>query len=173
MVNKIIAISGKQFSGKDTVAKILLDLLPEFKRVGIGDAIKIEYGKRTGLSVEEIEKNKAQYRADLIALGDEGRAISDDFWLKKVLETEGNIIITDMRKKTELAIFKQHRVYTIRVECSKELRAQRGTLVKDDDPSETDLDDIKDWNFIIHNDSDYEKLVEKSKELAKEVMDIL
>ena len=47
MDRKIIIVSGKQFSGKDTVAKIFLELLPDFKRIGLGDAIKIEYGKIT------------------------------------------------------------------------------------------------------------------------------
>ena len=58
MAKKIIVLSGKQYSGKDTVAKILLEKLTGFRRVGIGDAIKLEYSKRTGLSVEEIEKKE-------------------------------------------------------------------------------------------------------------------
>ena len=53
---KIIVISGKQYSGKDTLAKILLEFLPQFKRIGIGDAIKIQYGKENNLTFEEIEK---------------------------------------------------------------------------------------------------------------------
>ena len=57
-MKKIIIISGKQYSGKDTVASILLKKLENYKRIGIGDAIKIEYGSRNNLSFEEIEKNK-------------------------------------------------------------------------------------------------------------------
>ena len=49
---KIIVFSGKQFSGKDTVAKILLGKLKDFKRIGIADAIKSEYSAKTGLSIE-------------------------------------------------------------------------------------------------------------------------
>ena len=56
---KLIVFSGKQFSGKDTVAKILLERLTSFKRIGIGDAIKMMYSKKTGLSLEEIEQNKS------------------------------------------------------------------------------------------------------------------
>mgnify|MGYP003311019439 CR=1 FL=1 len=44
------------------------------------------YGKEKGLTYEEIEANKAQYRADLIALGNWGRAQDPDYWLKKILE---------------------------------------------------------------------------------------
>ena len=52
-MKNIIVISGKQYSGKDTLAKILLEKLPDFKRIGIGDAIKIEYGKRNNYKTNQ------------------------------------------------------------------------------------------------------------------------
>lgn len=73
MADKIIILSGKQYSGKDTVAKILLQNLTDFKRIGLGDAIKIEYSEKTGIPFEEIEKNKHIYRQDLINLGNQRR----------------------------------------------------------------------------------------------------
>ena len=169
MTKKIIVLSGKQYSGKDTVAKILLQKLSGFKRVGIGDAIKLEYSKRTGLSVEEIEKNKANYRPDLISLGNEGRAISDTFWLKALLEIEGDLIIPDMRLKKEYAFFKKHNAFAIRVNSTYENRSKRGTVVRDDDLTETDLDDIKDWDFVIENNSTYEELLKKADLLIKKI----
>ena len=78
MAEQIIILSGKQYSGKDTVAKILLENLTNFKRIGLGDAIKIEYGEQKGLSFEEIEQNKAQYRQDLINLGNKRRSEDKD-----------------------------------------------------------------------------------------------
>ena len=81
-MKQIIVISGKQYSGKDTLAKILLEKLDGFRRIGIGDAIKIEYGKRNDLSFEQIEKDKYLYRKDLIELGNWGRAQDSDFGLK-------------------------------------------------------------------------------------------
>ena len=47
MNKHVIAVSGKQFAGKDTVVEILLQYLKNFKRIGIGDAIKEEYSKRS------------------------------------------------------------------------------------------------------------------------------
>ena len=61
MAEKIIILSGKQYSGKDTVAKILLENLTNYKRIGLGDAIKIEYSELSGVTFEEIEKNNAKY----------------------------------------------------------------------------------------------------------------
>ena len=69
MADKIIIFSGKQYSGKDTLAKILLANMKDYKRCAMGDIIKLEYGKQKGLTYEEIEKNKPIYRQDLIDLG--------------------------------------------------------------------------------------------------------
>ncbi len=168
MANKIIVLSGKQFSGKDTVAKFLLEVLTDYKRIGIGDAIKIEYGKRKGLTFDEIESNKHQYRADLINLGNWGRNQDPDFWLKKIIEQDGNIIVPDLRVPHELELFKQHGAKSIRVEAPRENRALRGTLVKEDDPTETLLDSITDWDYVVKNDGTLEELREKAMKLSKE-----
>ena len=173
MAEQIIILSGKQYSGKDTVAKILLENLTNFKRIGLGDAIKIEYGEQKGLSFEEIEQNKAQYRQDLINLGNKRRSEDKDYWIKKVIKMPGNIIVPDVRVKRELEFFKEANAYTIRVEASRETRSQRGQLVGETDVTEVDLDDIKDWDYVIENNSTYENLQAKSIELAKEIKSFL
>ena len=78
MADKIIIFSGKQYSGKDTAAKILLEAMPEYRRCAMGDIIKIEYAKEHNLTFEEIEANKPKYRQGLIDLGNWGRAQSPD-----------------------------------------------------------------------------------------------
>ena len=78
MADKIIIFSGKQYSGKDTAAKIMLEKMSDFRRCAMGDIIKLTYGKQKGLSYDEIEKNKSIYRQDLINLGNWGRAQSPD-----------------------------------------------------------------------------------------------
>lgn len=173
MADKIIILSGKQYSGKDTTAKILLQNLTDFKRIGLGDAIKIEYGEQKGLTFEEIEKNKAQYRQDLINLGNKRRSEDKDYWIKKVIKMPGNIIVPDVRVKRELEFFKEANAITIRVEATRETRAQRGTLVGETDVTEVDLDDIKDWDYVIHNDSTYENLQAETSQLAKEIKSFL
>jgi phosphomevalonate kinase len=158
MVDKIIIFSGKQYSGKDTTAKILLEELPTFRRCAIGDIIKITYGNAHNLTYEQIEQNKAKYRSGLIELGNKGRSIDPDYWLKKILEEDGNIIVTDVRVPHEYEIFKNAGALTIRVEASRNTRSQRGVLVGEDDITEIGLDEIDDWDYIIQNDLDYENL---------------
>lgn len=156
-MKKIIVISGKQYSGKDTLAKMLLDKLPEFKRIGIGDSIKIEYAKRNNITFEEIEKNKHLYRNNLIELGNWGRKISDDFWLKNLVQYD-KIIVPDVRVMAELNFFKAQGAFLVRVEASEDNRKKRGILVNKDDATETALDNYKNWNLIVQNNSDYEAL---------------
>lgn len=159
MAEKIITFSGKQYSGKDTAAKILLDEMKDFKRCAMGDIIKIEYGKQHGISYEEIENNKPKYRQGLIDLGNWGRAQSPDYWLEKIIAQEGKIVVTDVRIKHEYEVFKKAGAITIRVEADRDLREARGgKLVGEDDVTEVDLDDIQDWDFVIDNNKDYETL---------------
>ena len=158
MADKIIIFSGKQYSGKDTAAKIMLEQLTNYRRCAMGDIIKLTYGKEKGLTYEEIEANKAQYRADLIALGNWGRAQDPDYWLKKILEQNGNIIVTDVRVPHEYEIFKNAGAIAIRVEASRETRLSRGELVGEDDITEVGLDNIENWDYIVDNNSTYENL---------------
>ena len=158
MADKIIIFSGKQYSGKDTAARIMLDLMPDFKRCAMGDIIKHTYAAQKGLTYEQIEQNKSFYRADLIALGNWGREQSPDYWLYKILEQDGNIIVTDVRVPHEYEIFKNAGAITIRIEASRDVRAQRGDLVGEDDVTEVGLDHIKDWDYVIDNNGDYENL---------------
>ena len=159
MSNKIIIFSGKQYSGKDTVAKIMLELMPDFRRCAIGDIIKLTYGKEKGLSFEEIEKNKPVYRQDLINLGNWGRAQDPDYWLKRILEQNGNIMVTDVRVQHEYDVFKNAGAIAIRVEASREIRLKRGgSLTGENDITEIGLDHIDRWDYVIDNNSDYETL---------------
>lgn len=170
MVNRIIIFSGKQYCGKDTAAKIMLDLMPEFERCAMGDIIKLTYGKEKGLTYEEIEKNKPLYRQDLINLGNWGREQHPDYWLKKILEQDGNIMVTDVRVQHEYDVFKSAGATAIRVEASRETRLKRGgSLTGENDITETGLDHIKDWDFVIDNNSDYESLKSQVERIVKEI----
>lgn len=155
----IIIFSGKQYSGKDTAAKILMEAMPSYKRCAMGDIIKLEYGKQHGLSYEEIEKNKSLYRQGLIDLGNWGRSQSPDYWIQKIIAQNGNIVVTDVRLKHEYNVFKAAGAISIRVEASREIREKRGgKLVAENDVTEVDLDNIQDWDFLLDNNKDYETL---------------
>ena len=170
MAKRIITFSGKQYSGKDTAAKILMEAMPDFRRCAMGDIIKIEYGKINGISFEEIESNKPKYRQGLIDLGNWGRSQSPDYWLQKIIEQEGNIVVTDVRIKHEYETFKNAGAIAIRVEATRELRELRGgKLIGEDDVTEVDLDNIQDWDYLIDNNKDYETLKNKVLAIVEEL----
>jgi len=170
MADRIIIFSGKQYSGKDTAAKILMDEMPDFKRCAMGDVIKLEYGRLNNVSYEEIEANKPKYRQGLIDLGNWGRAQNKDYWLEKIIAQEGNIVVTDVRIKHEYELFKSAGAIAIRIEADRDLREQRGgKLVGEDDVTEVDLDDIKDWDFIIDNNGNYEALKKNVIKIVNEL----
>ena len=170
MANKIITFSGKQYSGKDTAAKILMEELKDYKRCAMGDIIKIEYGKQHNLTYEEIENNKALYRQGLIDLGNWGLSQSPDYWLKKIIEQDGNIVVTDVRIKHEYDVFKNAGAITIRVEADRDIRESRGgKLIGEDDVTEIDLDDIQDWDFLIDNNKDYETLKKEVLKIVEKI----
>ncbi len=170
MVDKIIVFSGKQYSGKDTAAKIMLDKMPNYKRCAMGDIIKITYAKSKGITYEEVEKNKPLYRQDLINLGNWGRQQNQDYWLKKILQQDGNIIVTDVRVPHEYEIFKAAGATTIRVEANRDIRLERGgSLAGEDDITEIGLDHIKDWDFMIDNNGDYENLKKQVQKIINKL----
>lgn len=169
MAEKIIIFSGKQYSGKDTAAKIMLDKMPDYKRCAMGDIIKLTYGKEKGLTYEEIERNKSDYRQDLIDLGNWGRSKDPDYWLKKILDQPGKIIVTDVRVQHEYEVFKNAGAIAIRVEASRKTRSARGNLVGENDITETGLDHIKNWDFVIDNNFDYETLVGQVNKIIEEI----
>ena len=170
MADKIIIFSGKQYSGKDTAAKILMEAMPEYRRLAMGDIIKVEYAKEHNLTYEEIEANKPKYRQGLIDLGNWGRTQNPDYWLVKIISQPGKIVVTDVRIKHEYEVFKSAGAISIRIEASREIRESRGgKLIGENDVTEVDLDNIQDWDFLIDNNKDYETLRKNVLKIVSEI----
>lgn len=147
----MIAISGKQYAGKDVLADLLLERLSGFRKVPLAGAIKEAYARQRGLGVEEVERRKAEHRPGLIAMGDWGRKQDPDYWLQQVLAQPGKKIIPDVRLKREYDLLKSAGAFLIRLEASREIRSRRGTIVSEGDPTETQLDAVTDWDAVLTN----------------------
>ena len=143
----------------------MLSDLADFVRVGIGDAIKYEYAKKNGVTFDEIVENKHLYRSGLIELGNYGRSIDPDYWLKSIVGMKENVIVPDVRVEHEVELFKSYGAYSIRVEATYENRSKRAIITNADDLTETALDDYKGWDAIIDNNSDFSNLEEQEKDL--------
>jgi len=161
---KLIAISGKKRSGKDTVAAIIRR---NFKGPSISyyfaSALKHEVARACGVKTEFIDQFKDNFRLILQGWGTDYRRklYGDDFWIKQVesalraFEDGGNlqlVVIPDCRFKNEFDYLKKRGAAIIRVRRQKACYA-------DSHISETDLDDVK-HDFVIDNNGTIEELVE-------------
>lgn len=156
--HSIIGISGKQYSGKDTLAEILLQALPEFHKIPIAFAIKQTFANQHHLSLEAVESRKAEFRSRLIELGDWGRKQNPDYWLKEIIKQPNHIIVSDVRLKHEYDFLKRTGAFLIRLEANHATREKRGLLACENDPTETDLDNIQTWSAVLTNNSTKEAL---------------
>jgi phosphomevalonate kinase len=157
----LIIFAGKMRSGKDTAAGHLRYLVPSFNRMALADTLKEIVAKVYGISVDELEKRKAEFREKLIFAGQVGRALDPDMWINKLSHKtlfHSNTTITDVRFLNEFHYFKSlkrtHNIYTVRVHAIESIRVSRGAQLQfSSDPSEKELDSIPDaeFDFIIEN----------------------
>jgi dephospho-CoA kinase len=118
----IIGLTGFARSGKDSVAKVLIENY-KFTRVAFADPIRdllfelnplLENGHRLSSTVEEygweVAKAKPEVRRLMQTLGVSARKIIDeDLWVIKALRTmddDKNYVVTDIRFENELAVLK-------------------------------------------------------------------
>ena len=78
-------------------------------------------------------------------------------------------MVTDVRVPHEYEVFKKAGAKTIRVEADREVRAKRGELIGENDITETGLDHIKDWDYVVDNNKDYEHLERQLDEIIKDL----
>jgi phosphomevalonate kinase len=170
-VKKLILVTGKMKSGKDTFCDILNTFNP-INQFAFATKVKEITAEICGLTMEQLETYKAQYRTNLIFVGTVGRKLDPNMWIKQLIETESFnkselSIITDVRFKNELNYkFDGFKTITVRIKASEENRIKRGAnedLLND--ASEVDLDDIPDSKFDIVIENNGSK-----QEFEKEVL---
>ncbi len=165
----LIALSGKQFAGKDLFAEYLLQELPEYSKTPLARAIKEEFGHLYRLTPSEIESHKSVYRPGLIALGQRRREQNPDYWLDKVLNLPGSKIISDVRLQREFDRLKQRHAFLIRIESDRSAREQRGALVHENDATECELDQTQGWDEVVVNNGSREELKAIAKQIAAKI----
>ena len=79
-------------------------------------------------------------------------------------------MVTDVRVQHEYDVFKSAGAISIRVEAPREVRMTRGKLVGENDITETGLDHIKNWDYIINNNSSFENLKQQVFEVIKKII---
>ena len=171
----VILISGKMGSGKTTLASFLqeelADVWGDYNAYTTSFALGV---KELALKYFDINKNHKRGREVLQKIGQFGREIDVDTWVRYTfydmffdfsVMLPLYIIIDDWRYKSEVDSvheYSEDDVYKVRI-IREDLKEKSNHV------SEIDLDDYEDFDVIFYNDGDLKKLKEFAKELAKEV----
>ena len=146
-----IAISGKMYSGKTTLAEYLTRVYG-MDRVSFALALK-ERMVEAGISRDAVFKDKPPIVRELLQIyGQAVRAQDENFWVDTALDTieaggMEDVVIDDLRFQNEASRLKEDGFYLVRVE-----RTTAGVHAGSHDISELDLDEWDDWDLTITAD---------------------
>nr|CAG4651410.1 EOG090X0FYC [Simocephalus serrulatus] len=165
---RIVCFSGKRKSGKDYVAEMLHDSLPDSVIIRISAPIKKYWSESKGLDMNLLMGDgvyKEKHRSEMIAWGEEKRSQDPGFFCRTAIQMLNGYnfpiwIVSDLRRVSDLEFFRANypdRVTSVRISASDDTRIQRGfvqTVGVDDAESECGLDHITNWDIVINNDGD-------------------
>ena len=179
----IIGLGYKARSGKDTVAGILQTYCG-FQPVAFADSLKLACKEVFGFTYDQLhgalKDSEDPYwsqvtgqglspRKILQLVGTEAfrKIIHPDIWIyslkKRVEELKNpNIVITDMRFFNEVEAVKKWGGYAIKID-------RPGLPLVNQHVSEIELDAYYKWDYVLENDSTYDHLEIKVKELYRKL----
>ena len=163
-MSRLIGISGKKRSGKDTVAEILSLTQPDVVKYWFAQQLKVEVALACNVSLAYLDTHKENFRLILQGWGTDFRRnmFGNDYWIRKMeiavnqLSQHKTIVIPDVRFPNEYKYITSQGGIMIRVE--------RETGLKDTHESETALDDFV-FDYRIQNSGTIEELVEQVKQI--------
>jgi hypothetical protein len=120
----------------------------------------------TGLGKGELPDYRWTPREIMQKYGEFMRSVDRDYWIKALFRSAEernypNILITDVRYKNEADACKERGGYLIQV-----IRENRDMIANSEHISETDLDNYKDFDFIVENNSSLDDLKENAVKLG-------
>jgi len=179
---RIFCFSGKRKCGKDYITEILhKELSPENTVIiRLSAPIKQFWAAEKNLDYQLLLSDgayKETYRMEMIRWGEEQRAKDPGFFCRAAIQTfHGEKhpiwIVSDLRRTSDLEFFRNNYkdcVVTVRIVASESVRKQRGfifTTGVDDVESECGLDQVSDWDLVLHNDGDESMLIRDIQSLV-------
>ena len=152
-----IGLSGKAGSGKSTVAKEILRLLPKEY-----SAVRLSFAEKLKAICDEIfphllvgdkEDHRWVYKDTGLAM----RSVDMDCWVKYVLRQINKwdiVLVDDVRFQNEAELLRANGFIIVRVERDKHLREQMGYDTRDTHISEVALDDYN-FDYWFRNNGEY------------------
>ena len=163
---KVILLSGKARSGKNTAAEMILR---EYTGIPFAFADDI---KRVAYNYFGWHGEKDELGRKLLQdIGTTGRNYNRDIWANKVVDkiqecsSDNQLaVVTDTRYPNEIQRIKHvfSDVVTIRI--------TRGSVEKLKHPSETALDQWTDWDYLVENNGNLEEFQRKILEIMEGII---
>lgn len=123
-----IFLAGRMGAGKDFVAARLVEEAG-FTRLAFADALKAEVAAHLGISVEELNRRKAEFRSVLQNWGVGQREADPLYWIKRWADARaqipGPVVCTDVRFLNEAEYGMQIGALVIRVKTPDTVREER------------------------------------------------
>lgn len=168
---RLIGISGKKLSGKDTLCRLLQQhYAGESVRLAFADPLKEEVAKAICRPIKWVEDNKADLRLLLQAWGTDFRRkhYGENYWVKQVIqkilaldEKVGLVVIPDVRFLSEAGSLRSAGATLIRIE--------RPPAPIDIHPSEVELDNYEHFNYRVKNGGTVDDLSRQAAEILRQL----
>ena len=171
---KIFIISGKAGSGKDLVSSLICEYYKNLKCKKLSYAYYLKQYVKNITNWDGKEETKPRDILQSIGIDLLKNKIDKNFLINRVSEDiqvysyfYDVIIITDARllEEIKIPVNKFKNVVTIRINRNKEndLNINQKNHI-----TETDLDEYKEFDYIIENNDNYDELVNNIKNILKE-----
>lgn len=174
----VLLFSGKRKSGKDFVTEALQSRLggDVCAVLRLSGPLKEQYAQEHGLNFQRLldaSTYKETYRRNMIVWGEEKRQADPGFFCRKVVEgvSQPVWLVSDTRRMSDVQWFQEAYgavTQTVRVVASEQSRQQRGWVFTpgvDDGESECGLDNFGDFDWVIENHGDPQRLEEQLESL--------
>jgi len=178
----VIVLSGKRKSGKDFIARKILNLFGEENchTVHLSSPLKLEYAKIHNLDYKELMTSgsyKEAHRKSMILWGEQMREEDPFYFSKKATDSlkAPAWIVVDARRPIDIQYFQKNfpgKIVLVRIKACEEVRKSRGwifTAGVDDQDSECALDyldDAHNCNVIVNNNDCSDETLETQLRLA-------
>ncbi len=173
----IYVIAGKARHGKDTCAGIISQMYgKECTNLNFAYSLK-DYAKRIS---DWDGSDEAKPRELLQVLGTNiiRKNIDENFFINRMIEDikvfgyfKDVLTISDARFKNEIDSIRNNFEKVVVIRVNRPNFDNGLTPEQKNHPTEIDLDDYNNYDYVVENDSDLESLKEKIKKIVKEVED--
>jgi phosphomevalonate kinase len=190
-LKRVLALTGKRFSGKDTLAAMLIDaakargidlrshaFAAESKRLFVDE--RAADGEEISLDRLLTDRSyKEEQRPRLTAFTVESIARDPLVFCRSVADRSEAVphpsLITDVRLRLEVdhlrSRFDLHLVRMARSDASRAASGWSYAASADEHPTETELDDASLWDEIVTNDGSLDELARKANDLMARWLD--